>query len=139
MGCDAITGEEIGRLRINKVSTDENNLIMDETSIQLKKDDEIAFWSDMDLEYEGDVQLRFKMEISNNGQSLGTLEIDPTKKNMTIGEVQTNFGSSTDWSFMGKNTEITIEEDGNYTFKGILVASENETLKINKAEIVLKK
>jgi len=45
----------------------------------------------------------------------------------------------TNWSFSGKNSEIKIEEDGYYTFKGILVASENETLKVTKAEIVLKK
>ena len=138
-GCDAITGKEVGRLPINEISTDDNNLILKETSIDLKKDDEIAIWSDMDIEYEGDVALRFRIEVLKNGEKLGGLEIDPTNKNITIGEIKTSIMGKTDWSFQGKNSEIKIEDDGNYTFKAILVASENPSLVINKAEVVLKK
>jgi len=139
IGCDALTGEEVARLSINQISSDDNNLILKETSLNLKKDEEIAIWSDMDIEYEGDVELRFRIEILKNGENFGELEIDPTDKNITIGEVKTSLMGKTDWSFSGKNSEIKIEEDGNYTFKGILVASENPTLKVTKAEIVLKK
>lgn len=138
-GCSALTGEEVGRLPINQVSTDDDHLIMKEVSLDLKKDDKVAIWSDMDLEYEGDVILRFKIEILNNGESIGGIEIDPTEKNITMGEVRTTLMGKTDWSFSGKNTEIKIEDDGNYTFKGILVASENPTLIVNKAEVVFKK
>jgi hypothetical protein len=137
--CDALTGEEIARLSINQVSTDENSLIIKETSLNLKKGEEIAIWSEMDIEYEGDVALRFRMEVSKDGENFGDLEIDPTDKNITIGEVKTSLMGKTDWRFSGKNSKIKIEEDGNYTFKGILVASENSTLKVTKAEIVLKK
>lgn len=138
-GCSALTGEEIGRLPINQVSTDDDNLVIKELSLDLKKGDEIAIWSDMDIEYEGDVAMRFRVEILKNGENFGGLEIDPTDKNITIGEIKTSLMNKTDWSFSGKNSEIKIEEDGNYTFKGILVASENRTLKVNKAEVVLKK
>lgn len=138
-GCDALMGEEVARLSINQVSKDDKNLIVKEASVDLKKGEEIAIWSEMDIEYEGDVALRFKMEVLKNGENIGGLEIDPTDKNITIGEVRTSLMGKTDWSFTGKNSEITIEEDGNYTFKGILVASENTTLKVMKAEIVLKK
>ncbi|CAL2101521.1 conserved protein of unknown function [Tenacibaculum sp. 190130A14a] len=138
-GCSALTGEEIGRLPINQVSKDDDNMIIKEISLDLKKDEEIAIWSDMDIEYEGNVVLRFRMEILKNGENFGGLEIDPTDKNITLGEVKTSLMNKTDWSFSGKNAEIKIEEDGNYTFKGILIASENSTLKVNKAEIVLKK
>jgi len=138
-GCDALTGKEVGRLSINEISIDDNNLIFKEISLDLKKDEEIGIWSDMDIEYEGDVALRFRIEILKNGENFGAFEIDPTDKNITIGEAKTSWMGKTDWSFFGKNSEVKIEEDGNYTFKGILVASENPTLKITKAEIVLKK
>ena len=137
-GCSALTGEEIARLTINKISTDDN-IIVKETSLDLKKGEEIAIWSDMDIQYEGNVALRFRMEILKNGEKFGGLELDPTDKNITIGEVKTSLMGETDWSFSGKNSEIKIEEDGKYTFKGILVASKNPTLIVNKAEIVLKK
>lgn len=137
-GCSVLTGDEIGRLTINQVSTDVNNMTVKQISLDLKKDNEIAIWSDMDIEYEGNVTLRFRVEILKNGENFKTLEIDPTDKNITIGEIKTSIIDKTDWSFSGKNYEIKIEEDGNYTFKGILVSSENSTLKVNKAEIVLK-
>tara|TARA_B100001059_G_C17528205_1_gene424215 strand:+ start:429 stop:629 length:201 start_codon:yes stop_codon:yes gene_type:complete len=43
------------------------------------------------------------------------------------------------WQFLGKNHEFTIEKDGDYTFKGLLIASENPTLKVTTAEVVIKK
>ena len=138
-GCDALTGEEIGRLSINQVSVDDNNLILKEVSLDLKKDDEIAIWSDMDIKYEGDVALRFKIKILKNGKPFGSFEVDPTDKKITIGVTKTSLMGKTNWSFFGKNAEVKINEDGNYTFKGILIASKNETLKVTKAEIVLKK
>ncbi|WP_018343620.1 hypothetical protein [Cytophaga aurantiaca] len=138
-GCEAITGKEIGRLTINKISKDTNNLIIKDTSLVLKKDEKIAFWSDMDMEYKGNVSLRFKIEILKNNENVGVLTIDPTDKNITIGEVKTSLMNKTSWSFTGKNSEFTIPEDATYTFKGILIASDNPTLKIKKAEIILKK
>jgi hypothetical protein len=136
--CDAITGKEIGRLPINKVSTDDN-LIIKEIDLDLKKGDEVGIWSDMDFEYEGDVAFRFRMEIIKDGRKQNEFEIDPTNKNITMSEVRTTFMDKTDWSFVGKNSEIEIPEDGKYTIRGILVASENPSLKLTKAEIVLKK
>ena len=91
------------------------------------------------MKYEGEVDLRFRIEILKNGKKHGGLEIDPTDKNITIGEIKTSVMGKTNWSFSGKNSQFTIEDDGEYTFKGILVASNNPTLEIEKAEIVLKK
>ncbi|SFN42923.1 hypothetical protein SAMN04487989_101374 [Bizionia echini] len=138
-GCSSLTGEEIARLPINQLTISDDNLISKEATLSLKKGEEIAVWSEMDIEYEGNVDLRFQIEVSKNGENIGVLEIDPTDKNITIGELKSSINNKTSWSFTGKNSEITIEDNGEYTFKGILIASENPTLKIDKAEIILKK
>jgi hypothetical protein len=83
-GCDALTGEEVGRLPINQVSS-EVNLIKREASVVLKSGDEIALWTEMDMEYEGDVLILLRIAITKNGKDLGKMEIDPRKKDMTIG------------------------------------------------------
>ena len=137
-GCSALTGEEVGRLAINKVSSEEG-LITKETTIDLKQGDEIVFWSDMDMSFEGDVGLRFRLTIQKEGGSPDNLEIDPTVKDMTLGEVKTTLGNKTNWSFSGRNFIFNVLEDGRYNFKAILVASENKSLIINKAELVIKK
>ncbi|WP_346880829.1 hypothetical protein [uncultured Algibacter sp.] len=140
LGCSALMGEEVGRLKINALSIEKNkNLIVKETSLHLKKDDEIAIWSDIDVEYEGDIDLIFRIGIDRNGEEYGGLEINPMDKSITIGEFKTSINNKTNWSFVGKNSKIKIEEDGEYTFKGLLVSSDNPSLKITKAEIVLKK
>jgi hypothetical protein len=79
------------------------------------------------------------VEIWKDGKNTGGFEVDPTEKKITIGEVKTTVMDKTDWSFSGKNSVYKIEEDGKYTFKGILVASENSSLKVTKAEVVFKK
>lgn len=60
-------------------------------------------------------------------------------KSITIGELKTSIMGKTNWRFVGKNSKIKIEEDGKYTFKGLLVASDNPSLNIGKSEIILKK
>jgi len=137
-GCDALTGKEVARLPINQLST-EQNLVAKETTLDLKKGDEIGIWSDMDIAHDGDVELRFRIEISRDGKVIDGIEVDPTKKNITLGEVKTTVMNKTTWRFSGKNANYEIKEDGKYTFKGILIASENSSLKITKAELVFKK
>ncbi len=138
LGCSALMGEEIARLSINQVST-EGNPVIKEVSLDLKKGEEIAIWSDMDFAYEGQIALRFRIEILKNNEDFGGQEIDPTIKNITLGEARTTINNKTDWNFSGENSEIKIEEDATYTFRAILVASDNPTLKIEKAELVLKR
>ncbi|WP_397362309.1 hypothetical protein [Olleya sp. R77988] len=137
IGC-GLTGEEIARLDINKLSTN-NNFIVKEAILDLKKGDKIAFWSDMDMEYAGKVDLRFRLKIFKKGTEMSQIDIDPTKKNITIGEVKTTLMGKTNWSFTGKNHQLKIEEDGTYGFKAVLISSKHPSLKINKAELVIKK
>ena len=136
--CDALTGEEVGRLKINQLST-EGNLNVKETTLNLKKDDDIGIWSDIDIAYEGDIGLRFRLEVLKDGKVIDRFEVDPMDKNITLGEFRTSVNGKTDWSFTGKNMSYMITEDGQYTFKAIFVASDNPTLKVTKAELVFKR
>ena len=139
IGCDSITGEEIGRLSINEVSTGNDNKILNEFTVSLKKGDEIGLWSEMDMKYTGEVTLTFKLTMFKNSKRIATIDIDPTDKYITIGEIQKSINGKTDWSFLGKNTSLTIDDDATYTFKGILIATNNPTLQINQAEVVFKR
>jgi hypothetical protein len=136
-GCDALTGEEVARLSINEVSSAANP-VSKETSIDLKKGEEIAIRSDMDIEDEGDLGMRFRIQVLRDGTQTDLIEIDPTDMRITLGEFRTTVMDKTEWSFSGRNTVLEIQEDGHYTFKGMFVASENPTLKVNKAEIFFK-
>jgi hypothetical protein len=137
--CDSFTGEEIARLPINKVSTSEENIFEKETTLNLKKDEEITFWSEMDIEYSGEEFFQFRFRVYKNDEPFAVLEFDPTEKNITIGEIKSTIGGKTKWSFTGKNTKLKITDDGKYTFKGILKATKNPSIIINKAIVIIKR
>jgi hypothetical protein len=136
--CDTLLGKEVARLPINEVST-EGHEVVKEASLQLKKDDVISLWSDMDMAYEGEAPVRFQVTVLADGARVNQLELDPTEKNVTVGEVKTAVNDKVTWSFSGKNGSLTIPKNANYTFKARLIAANNPTLKIKKAELVLKK
>ena len=136
--CDALFGKEVARLPINVVSTAERE-VTKEATLQLKKDEKIALWSEMDLAYEGEAPVRFQVVVSKDGAPFKQLEIDPTEKNVSVGEVKTVVNAKVNWRFSGKNAELIAPAAGTYTFKARLVAAPNPSLKVAKAELVLKK
>ena len=136
--CSALTGEEVGRLPINKVSR-EQDFVSKEATVELKAGDEIVFWSEMDFEYEGNVDLRFRVEIQKDGEQYENIQVDPMQKDLTIGETKVTVNGKTTWSFSGQNVIFNVQEDGKYNFKGILVSSDNNSLVVKKAELVLKR
>lgn len=139
ISCDSITGEEIARLPINKVSTGEDKLFEEEAVLDLKKGDKISFWSDIDLEYKDELFFGFRIRVWKNNVPYGIIEFESTDKNITIGEFKTNINGKTKWSFTGKNSEMEIKEDAKYKFRGIFKTSTNESLVVNKAELIIKK
>jgi hypothetical protein len=136
--CEAMLGKEIARLSVDAVST-EGNSVQKETGLDLKKGEEIALWSHVDLEYDGPLEMRFQLQLLRDTMVEVEMEIDPFEKNVTVGERKTEMGDHTNWSFTGKNGTITISRDGHYTVRTRLVASENGSLVLRKAELILKK
>ncbi|MEO8069666.1 MAG: hypothetical protein ABI599_18360 [Flavobacteriales bacterium] len=136
--CEALTGKEIGRIAVAAPSTDTTNLVIGETRLTLHKNDQVQVWSHMDLEYDGEMGMFWVLRLQRDNMVLQELQVDPMEKNITIGEVRTDLGGHTKWSFTGKNATMSIPEDGNYTCTAILIASNPEALKLTKAELVLK-
>ncbi len=136
-GCDKIFGEEVARIRIDELSDKE--LFVKETILNLKKDEEIAFWADMDMDYENDLSLMYSIEIWKDGKMLGGFDLDAMDVNPRMMEVKTSFNDKTSWSYTGKMRSFKAGDTGSYLFKAILRSSGNPTLVLNKAELVFKK
>lgn len=136
--CESLLGKEVARLPINAVSMPGNDAIK-EVSLQLKKDEKIAVWSELDMAYEGEAPLQFQIRLFKDGSPFKELAFDPTVKSVSMNEVRTDVNGSVNWRFSGKNAELTIPEDGTYRFMARLIATPNPTLQLKKAELVLKK
>lgn len=136
--CDAIMGKEVARLPINAISTPGQDAPR-EVTVELKKGDEVAVWSEMDMSYQGEVQLQFQVQVLRDGQPFEQLAFDPREKNLSIKEVKTNMNGDVSWSFAGRNRSLQIPETGRYTFRGRLLAQPAQGPEIRKAELVLRR
>ena len=134
--CDALTGTEIGRLKINSISTEEN-IIEKSITLDLLKDEKINLWSEMNMNYEGEAQMQFNVGIFLGDELYEAIAFDPREKNASIKESHTDIMGKVKWKFTGRNGSYTILEDGKYTIKAYFVASKN--VNIEKAELVIKK
>lgn len=83
--------------------------------------------------------LVYIVEMWQDSVKLGGLELNALKTNPTMMEVKTQFGNKTSWTYQGKMNFLEVENNGSFTFKAILKSSDNQTLKLNKADLVFKK
>lgn len=137
--CGSGSGEELARLKINKVSK-EDHIRQEDVTLDLKKGDELEFWTEMDMSYEGDVVLLFRILIFKDGVDHGSLDLDPRNKSTTLNETKTVENGVTHWKFTAKNHTTPIYQDNNYTYQVLLASGGNDsTLVIRKADLVLKR
>lgn len=136
--CDAISAEEMARLSFDRVAS-QDDLNIQTTELELKAGDKIQLWTEMNMEYEGPLGLEYRVMITKEADTLAFLQLDPEDKDVTMGEFKTEFGNETKWRFSGRMSKITIEDDGLYKFSSVLASSENPSLKLKKADLVLKK
>lgn len=137
--CDNMTGKEVGRMRVNAISTP-GNFLHKEDSVYLAAGETLNFWSEMNVEYAGNISLLFKLKIWKDGEQWGVVEVNPFEKNITIGETKTTVAGKTHWKFTGKSLSMNFPQAGEYKFSAILVqTAPSEQLKLKKAELVLRK
>jgi hypothetical protein len=138
LSCEAITGKEVARLTVDTIST-EGHTVSREARLDLKKGENIALWSHMDVAYDGDPKLYFQLQLLRDTVVEKEVLVDPFDKRITIGEKRTEFNGHVDHSFTGKNGELPIAEDGTYIFRTRLVRLNDVPVELRKAELILKK
>lgn len=136
--CNILFGEEIARLEIKELSV-EGTYHEDSTTVQLKEGDEITIWTDVDLEYEGEVDYLFKAYIESPGKKKTYFTIYPEERSTTVGEVTTSFNNHTSTKYQGKAETVVITEGGTYTLRGYFITDSPDVLTVNKSDLVIKK
>ena len=137
VSCDALTGKEVGRNTFTAVATPEK-MIYQRTKLQLTKGDKIQFWADMDIAYDGPLELEFFVQLPK-GLALSSQRLDPLHTSLTVGEVKTVVNAHTTRSFMGRMGSFEAPVTGEYDFGTLLLSSANSTLQLKKADLVFKK
>jgi hypothetical protein len=137
VSCDALTGKEVGRSTFTAVATPEK-MKYQRTKLKLAKGEKIQFWADMDIAYDGPLELEFFVQLPK-ALGLPSQRLDPLHTNLTVGEVKTVVGEHTTSSFSGRMGSFEAPATAEYDFGTLLLSSGNTTLQIKKADLVFKK
>jgi hypothetical protein len=126
-------GKEVGRVPFAAEGTDS-------TTTTLVAGD-VAFWTDIDLAYDGTASLHYEIELSQGGAPVATALCDPLG-HMTVKEswVETNLGASHTRRGRGKmNCSATLAAGGATTVKATLAyAHRPVAVTLRKADLVVR-
>ncbi len=126
-------GKEIGRIRLPAEGSGAVQLALDAG--------EVNFWTDLSVEYEGDATLEYKIEVYQDGTSVGTTVCNPLGRlPAKTGWVETNVGSSHSRRGMGNmSCELKLPKGGPTTVKTTLAFGKKPTsVTLRKADLVIK-
>ena len=135
--CDALLGEEVARIPVDVISSD-SVLVQKETTLDLKAGDEITFWSDVEISYDGFIEIWWQVSVIKDDMPYENIAFDPLDKDITINGTETEFNGKVETSYTGRNYKMTIGDDGSYTFKSSLHGS-NPLPTIGKAHLVIRR
>ena len=126
-------GKEVGRVRLPAEGSGAVELTLDAG--------EVAFWTDLSIEFEGDASLEYRIDVFQNGSSVGTTVCNPLGHlSVKTGWVETNVGSSHTRRGMGKmSCELKLPSAGPTMVKTTLVFGKKApTSTLRKADLVVK-
>ncbi len=102
---------------------------------------EVAFWTDIDIDYKGDAALAYRIELAQDGATVATATCDPLgHMSAKVSWVETNIGSSHSRRGNGKmGCATTLAKAGPTTLKATLAfATKPAELTLKKADLVVK-
>ena len=102
---------------------------------------EVAFWTDINLEYEGDAALAYQVELDQGGAKVASATCNPLAR-LSVKEswIETNLGASHSRRGNGKlGCSVTLTAGGPTTVKATLAFSRKPALvTLRKADLVVK-
>jgi hypothetical protein len=102
---------------------------------------EVAFWTDIDIEYKGDAALQYDVELVQSGSTVATVACDPLAElNVKMSWVETNLGDEHTRRGSGKmHCTATLASGGSTTVRAKLAFSRRPTsVRLTKADLVVK-
>lgn len=106
-------------------------------AINCKKDRQIDFYLDCDIEYTEQPVMVMDFEFFKGAEQILKGGLDPLDASPKTDEIKTTIGSKTHWKFYGKlEGNFIPTADTVFTIKPTLIYNKTPSLKFNKFELV---
>ena len=100
--CAGMFGEEVARVPINKISSDEKTYV-ESISIDMKAGEELALWTDLDIEYTGTLELEYQIiVIVDKEDTLEMIRFDAFQNDASFNKRTVTINNETTYSIMGR-------------------------------------
>jgi hypothetical protein len=102
---------------------------------------DVAFWTDIDVRYEGNATLMYRVDLVQGGSSVATAECQALgPMSMKVGWIETQFGASHSRSGSGKMAcSAQLPKSGPTTVQATLAfGTRPSTVSLNQADLVVK-
>jgi hypothetical protein len=126
-------GKEAGRIRLPAEGSG--------AAVVVLEAGEVSFWTDLDIQYEGDAKLEYVIDLFQKGSSVGKATCNPLGQlPAKTGWVETNIGSSHSRRGNGKmECSAKLAADGETMVKTTLAfGTKPKTVTLKKADLVIK-
>jgi hypothetical protein len=136
VGCLLLTtacGKEAGRVPFAAEDTKS-------VALQLEAGD-VAFWTDLDVKYDGAADLAYTIELEQAGAAVGNAVCNPLGQlNVKLGWVETNFNGARSASGSGKMAcGLSLAKGGVTNVRATLaVVTRPATFTLSKADLIIK-
>lgn len=128
---------EVARMNFTQVST-QDQIFADSVMLHLTPDKDLDLWAEMDVEYTGNGQMAFVMEVSKGDSLMGTFAMDPRECTETTSSYHVTLGNSTEMSQTGKMNFLYVDDAADYKVRAYFVAEGFQELKLEEMALVLK-
>lgn len=138
--CAGMFGEEVARIPISKISSDEE-IYVESLSIDMKAGEELSLWTDLDIEYSGNLELEYQLiVVIDEEDTLDMIRFDAFENDASINKRTVTVNNETTYSIMGRLGPFQAEKDASYEFNVILIANQNaDDFTLTKGDLVFKK
>jgi hypothetical protein len=126
-------GKEVGRVSLSSAHEGESKIDL--------KAGEVAFWTDIDIEWEGNVTARYEIDLEQNGSKVATTTCNPLGPlKVKLGWVETHLSGRHSRRGRGKmDCAVQLEKGGpTVVHTKLSLSSQPASLKLAKADLVLK-
>ncbi len=143
-GCKELFQKEIARVKAGIVKN-HNNPQFHSTTLNLKQGEIVYLWTDVDVEFTGDIDFIYLVKVTGRDNRPVKYEIRPLEDNqrkVTLNERKIVFNNKTKWSFSCYYYTYKADTSGEYTFESVLAISaksKGASFAVNKSDLVLKK
>ena len=135
--CRYFVGDEVLRITVEEITYESLNHPA-EGIRTFEKGDELHFWTDMDVEYTGNVGLTCMVRILLNGEMDEEIILNPFEGDLTLDNDKAQAADHIRWDREARQLIMNVQETGEYHFIVFLLASSNPTLKVHEFDFVVR-